>query len=490
MKNLYRAVLWLLFVTTSFSADPGFASACFYANFRECSNQQVCSKATSYVSATERVWKDSGGLFANYVGEAKRRGLSCGVVTDIRALNGCGYSIERLKVIQAVLKDYGFYSSSLDGLMGPGTRSAIRRANELLGRGGTGQPCLTDEHLARLELGKNILRPSVDGGNENKLALLVRKNTILRDQLRGANVEIVSSGLASFPKVPTEAVTAVTLDNESGTDLNTGERDDLVTQVKSLSAELKKIRSTWVTPEVARNLQSQIADLESNLERSKSMTASERVEQLTKQLNAANQSIADIQDKTVPLAEHSQIVRQLSAANNTIFELRAKSQKFEEQAENLQTSLSSTEVELSNQEKLTNSLNESLVELNQNSVTRLKYNEIKNQLAAVNETLVDLKERTKREYVPKREFDRVANQLAATNATIADLRATLERDYKPLEEFIALGRQVAALNETVTVLTERTERYKTRWLDVQKMYDGFVQECRSEAYCAETMELE
>ncbi|WP_428524761.1 hypothetical protein [Roseibium sp.] len=103
----------------------------------------------------------------------------------------------------------------------------------------------------------------------------------------------------------------------------------------------------------------------------------------------------------------------------------------------------------------------------------------------LNETLAQLRETT----VPVSEYKDLQNQLDAVNTTVVELRETIETRYTANEEHARVLRQVDALNETVTVLTERAERFKTRYFDAQRVYDSFIDTCREERACAQTLGL-
>lgn len=90
--------------------------SCSYGNPAGCNQTTLCFRATK------------NGTWNPYVNEAKKRGLTCGVgsgSTTIYADAFKSQSLLKRQQLQYALKKLGFYSSSIDGLWGNGTSSAI-----------------------------------------------------------------------------------------------------------------------------------------------------------------------------------------------------------------------------------------------------------------------------------------------------------------------------------------------------------------------------
>jgi hypothetical protein len=86
-------------------------------------NDYVCGLAT--YGGQLKYWHKGGSL---WIDEAKKRGLTCGVgstSTDNYADTFKSQSLLKRQQLQYALKKLGFYSSSIDGLWGKGTSSAI-----------------------------------------------------------------------------------------------------------------------------------------------------------------------------------------------------------------------------------------------------------------------------------------------------------------------------------------------------------------------------
>jgi hypothetical protein len=108
---------------------------CSASNVDGCSKEALCKRAT-YKRSGIREWI---AVNNKYVKEAKKRGLTCGV-SEVQATNfkQAFSSQSKLyrKQIQFALKTLGFYSSSIDGLWGRGTSSAIVDYAQANGVGG------------------------------------------------------------------------------------------------------------------------------------------------------------------------------------------------------------------------------------------------------------------------------------------------------------------------------------------------------------------
>lgn len=76
------------------------------------------------------------------------------------------------------------------------------------------------------------------------------------------------------------------------------------------------------------------------------------------------------------------------------------------------------------------------------------------------------------------------------NAKLSELQERLASEYVARADYTESQRQISALNETVALLSERAERFRGRWLDAQRVYDAFIQDCREVPNCAKAMELD
>ncbi len=106
---------------------------------RKMTDTVLCSLATKGVN-NNRVWETMAG-YLDEVREAKRRGLSCGVIyenerpknsqeeilnRDIKAIFNV-LPLETKKLVQEALKDMGLYNLKIDGKWGKGTREAAKK---------------------------------------------------------------------------------------------------------------------------------------------------------------------------------------------------------------------------------------------------------------------------------------------------------------------------------------------------------------------------
>jgi V8-like Glu-specific endopeptidase len=94
------------------------------ANATLCNEDDLCMEAT-HSSTVGQVWETNKSV-AGHVTEAKRRGLSCGVDTTAAIKTAFkNQTVLKRKQIQYALKKLNYYRSSIDALYGPGTEKAL-----------------------------------------------------------------------------------------------------------------------------------------------------------------------------------------------------------------------------------------------------------------------------------------------------------------------------------------------------------------------------
>ena len=112
-------------------SENAYAGSCFnYA--QECTNSEICYYSVQKGSAeweTHQAWK-------GHIKEAKQRGLSCGVKVSKSGvllplkIAFVSLSLKNRKLLQANLKELGYYASTIDGLYGKGTSGALTAYNK------------------------------------------------------------------------------------------------------------------------------------------------------------------------------------------------------------------------------------------------------------------------------------------------------------------------------------------------------------------------
>jgi hypothetical protein len=357
---------------------------------------------------------------------------------------------ERVSValLQTELSRLGYYSGEVDGAKGPMTDSAVASARSLYSIHTQDTELLThklrsevreDEALALVEgfVADNASKPSVKQSGKAPVTSTIQVKLVseveeLRRQLNASNATVadLQEDAKNGARVP-ELQRQLDAANQTIADLHEGAAKD--TRVQELQRQLDAANAT-------------IADL-----RETTVPAS--------QLAAANAVVADLRAGSVPLREHNETQRSLDAANTTIADLSEKVAVLEPL---LATALGNAE-----------QLQEGLAETSR-------------QRDALNATVATMKQTM----VDSHEYEQLAAQLRAANTTVADLQEAMKTKFVPLAEHENLRRQIAALNETVTVLQERSEKLKVRWLDAQRTYDAFRDECATEPLCRTTMGLD
>ena len=93
-------------------------------NVKYCDGGQLCTQSVTSQNG-RKVW-DTKSLYGKYVTEAKRRGLSCGVDTAAAIKTAFkNQSVLKRKQIQYALKKLNYYKGSIDALYGSSTEKAL-----------------------------------------------------------------------------------------------------------------------------------------------------------------------------------------------------------------------------------------------------------------------------------------------------------------------------------------------------------------------------
>lgn len=342
-----------------------------------------------------------------------------------------------LAFLQTELARLGLYHGEIDGVDGPNTRAAVRQAQALYLLPSAGVASLTAE-LRGLEK----TNPSLE-----RVASFVADNA-------AAPAEPVPPADAREKELERQLAAA----NKALADLKAG------TVPASREAELQRqLNAANAT----------IADLREGIE------SNEEVARVNSLLAAANATIADLRATTVP-------ANQLAAANATVADLRETTVTKDEFA-GLRRNLDAANATIADLTDEVAVLTPRLLDAEgRAAVLDAELSEAVRQRDALNRTMADMETNM----IARTEYQKLRVQLDAANVTVADLREEIETEHVPLLEHENLRRQIAALNETVTVLQERSEKLKARWLDAQRSYDAFREECAAEPLCRSTMELD
>lgn len=374
---------------------------------------------------------------ANNIKQIRKVASNCMKRTDDR-LYGNGPVLQE---IQVHLHNAGYYNGEIDGITGPVTRNAI----------------------AAYKRATN----SYSSTNLQLLSIL-RKSTELQ-----SNDHVVIAAAVSAPNSQTGQSTGRS-DLISGMD--TEAMKERINELERQLAAANETAADRVALSDHASIQRQLSAANATIAE---MVSVKEAEELRRQLDAANSTIADMRDNNVP-------ARQLTAANSALTDLHEEVNRLRP----LQSLMQESTLKIVELERQREALNDTIASLKDDSVSATEYERLQLQLDAANSSLADLSDRIEREFVPAADFVSLRSQLSAANQTLADLRETIETRYTPNSDHQRILRQVEALNETVTVITERSEKFKGRWLDTQRMYDGFVDTCRDDPVCARTMELD
>jgi len=399
--------------------------------------------------------------------------------------------------IQPALAALGLYAGGIDGLQGPQTRNALRAFQSSEGRLATGYADSEEREL----LAQHLEEPPA------------------------------SEMLSHTERLALER--GIELSQDEDTSLDTAAE---LTRLEAENARLQ--RSLELSQSIGASRSQTIRTLRSLL--AEANAGADPDSTLRRQLDAANETIADLRDGSVPHEDYTELQlemdaalqeaqRQLSAANETIADLREDSVPREDYA------ALEAEIEAERQEaqRQLNAANEALADLRESSVPLSDHQELRRQLDAANAANADLRaqsvpradyealitemdsmvpavrlEETERQLaaanetiadmhdtmVPIAQAAEIFRQLEAANQSVADLRADIAENYvdrgaAELRE-ATLSRQISALNQTILELTEDRDRQRTLRRQTEQIYQNWVSDCRAQPVCASAMQLD
>jgi predicted nucleic acid-binding Zn-ribbon protein len=241
---------------------------------------------------------------------------------------------DQVRLAQTILAAMGLYTSSIDGVAGPGTNRALTAA--MWQMNSTAAP--TVENFLRVAVGRirTIEQPAAAPSNTAELTELRVQNANLTSQLESARREVtaVASELA---EARSSLATLLVETSAASGDANAAQ--DAVAALEAQLAELSAAHATEVAELTAAVEQARtevrsndaanatIADLREELEALRPLTAqldtlTEQNTSLQRQLSAANETVADLRDGIASDERVTEIQRQLDAANATVANLR------------------------------------------------------------------------------------------------------------------------------------------------------------------------
>jgi peptidoglycan hydrolase-like protein with peptidoglycan-binding domain len=412
-------------------------------------------------------------------------------------------------IVQPALAQLGLYSGSIDGIPGRMTREAVSAFQRERGRlvtgyadgeerailarilaGETEHDGDTTSHTERLaerlgiELGPEVTEEDVALDAAVELTRLQSEV----DRLEAANE--LSRRLADERlETITDALETIrTLRMELREARGSSDRDPENEVVVELRRQLEAANETIAD---LRDDRIPRADFERLEERLAAMVPETDLREAERRLVAANETIADLRGSSVPVEEHAELRRQLEAANETIADLREETVPRAEFAE-LDARLATMvpRADLQEAERRLDAANETLADMRESTVPIEQAAEIARQLEAANATIANLRQTR----VPMEDVLVLRRQLDAANQTVADLRADIASNYVDRGDAEmredTLSRQIRALNQTILELTEDRDRQRTLRLQTEQIYQNWIEDCRSRPACASAMQLD
>ena len=129
-----------------------------------CGTRQICALGTRWQSG-EKYWETSS-KYRQHAKEAKSRGLACGVKTNTKQNKVFSFkevfksqSNLKRKQIQYALKKLNYYSLSIDGLWGNGTKSGLEKFAYVKGLSGNTELEIFDKLLALVDVPSSFAAP-------------------------------------------------------------------------------------------------------------------------------------------------------------------------------------------------------------------------------------------------------------------------------------------------------------------------------------------
>ncbi|MDA8875358.1 hypothetical protein N9I60_02230, partial [Planktomarina temperata] len=92
--------------------------------------------------------------------------------------SGCYPNRNKIRLVQQHLADLGLYKSTIDGIVGPGTRSAIIAAKKRIGTQASPSACLLEKDIAEIE---TLLKKSVIAVTDTKDPVELTKTSVQKD---------------------------------------------------------------------------------------------------------------------------------------------------------------------------------------------------------------------------------------------------------------------------------------------------------------------
>lgn len=238
---------------------------------------------------------------------------------------------------------------------------------------------------------------------------------------------------------------------------------DLLAEFMSRHGDAVRQTGSSHTELLARRLGIELSEANDSSIADASESESEAAAELRRQLDAANETIADLCAGSVTVGEHEELRRQLDAANATLADLRNDSVP---RSELLALEARLTEMvpaaELQDAERRLSAANETIADLRATSVPEADHFQLQRRLDAANATIADLREGS----VPRADYRQLEARLAtmvsaedlrdaerrldAANETIADMRDTMV----PVAQTAEIARQLEAANATVANLRQ------------------------------------
>lgn len=407
---------------------------------------------------------------------------------------------DRVRLAQSILAAMGLYTSSIDGVAGPGTNRALNEAMQQLNS--TASPNVENFLALAIDRIRAIEQPNSPANSAADANEILANSTDLSNRLQTTSEELLSVK-AQLDQVKQELETERLAAANAATGADNETIATLELQVAELTAQLERTQAGVRGTDA---LNATIADLSEELVvlrplPSQIVVLEAENDGLQRQLSAANVTVADLREGIAADERVGELQRQLNAANATIADLSERAASAEDlnallqrQLGDLNQSFAELRNNAQSQVRQLSAANETIAELRERMNTAFvpatEHAELQRQLSAAVATNTELRETIRSNYVSRADFLDAQRVLAAANESMADIRRAIETEFMPLEDYNRLERQVAALNSTILEIQDRNEIQRNRMIESEAMFRNFRDDCAAVPECARAMRLE
>jgi peptidoglycan hydrolase-like protein with peptidoglycan-binding domain len=374
--------------------------------------------------------------------------------------------VDKTRTAQSLLATMGYYKSAIDGVSGPGTQRAIQAAmRDLKSQKPVTVEGFLDEVLTRMAQ-TSVQSDLAKSGQD--LRVCEANRVSLKTSLEKCQSD--AQGLAAQIADSNEAVGDNS--NQSANGLSEAQTNYL-TLIATQQLEIEALRGELAGAKSAaggsnpQELPHDVAQLQQELN------------EVRRQLEAANKTIVDLQSSTVSSAALTEAQEQRTALSTSIADLQGRLKATQTELEESNRKLTVADEEQSNLtsenaslRSIVVGLNKSIADLQSGLEADARLVDLKKQLDAANTTIAAMQS----DSVPMSKFADLESQRAALSQALADQSQSIEADYISKVDHAAalatmqdtelsLRRQLDAVNKS---LVDLQDSIATRYISLEE----------------------